>query len=96
MAEHYKNTYQRYAEAFIEEGEDDNEDIYDTEMYVTDLNGKMHNLSGNIEIKLTSVRNSMEYWRGRQDDDRGKKFYANMRYLYQQILLFLEGREVTA
>lgn len=59
-----------------------------TEIYVTDLFSKQHLVT---KEKIKQVRNSMEYWKDKQQTDRGKKFYENMKYLYQQILLFMEG-----
>lgn len=61
---------------------------FNTQIYVTDLYGKQHLVCKN---KIETVRKSMEYWKGKQQTDRGKKFYTNMKYLYKQILLFMEG-----
>ncbi len=76
--------------------EDDYDDIDDTlnlsEAYVTDLFGKIHMVT---DKKVETVRLSMEYWRGRQDTSQGKKFYNNMKHLYQQLLLFRESSKAT-
>ena len=61
---------------------------FNTQIYVTDLYGKQHLV---CKEKIETVRNSMEYWKDKQQTERGKKFYTNMKYLYRQILLFMEG-----
>ena len=63
-------------------------EVYSTDIYLTDLCGKQHLV---CKEKIEKVRKSMEYWKDKQQTDRGKKFYTNMKYLYQQILLFMEG-----
>ena len=63
-------------------------EVYSTDIYLTDLCGKQHLV---YKEKIEKVRKSMEYWKDKQQTDRGKKFYTNMKYLYQQILLFMEG-----
>ena len=65
---------------------------FNTQIYVTDLYGKQHLVCKN---KIETVRKSMEYWKDKQQTDRGKKFYTNMKYLYRQILLFMEGNRAT-
>lgn len=65
---------------------------FNTQIYVTDLYGKQHLV---CKSKIESVRKSMEYWRDKQNTDRGKSFYTNMKYLYRQILLFMEGNRAT-
>lgn len=65
---------------------------FNTDTYVTDLFGKQHLVS---KEKVEKVRKSMEYWKDKQQTDRGKKFYTNMKYLYKQILLFMEGNRAT-
>lgn len=66
---------------------------FNTEIYVTDLYGKQHLV---CKHKIETVRKSMEYWKDKQQTERGKKFYTNMKYLYRQILLFMEGNRATA
>lgn len=63
-----------------------------TDFYVTDLFGKQHLV---CKGKIETVRKSIEYWKYKQQTPRGKKFYTNMKYLYQQILLFMEGNRAT-
>lgn len=65
---------------------------FNTQIYVTDLYGKQHLV---CKKKIETVRNSMEYWKDKQQTERGKKFYTNMKYLYKQILLFMEGNRAT-
>jgi len=65
---------------------------FNTQIYVTDLYGKQHLVCKN---KIETVRKSMEYWKDKQQTYRGKKFYTNMKYLYRQILLFMEGNRAT-
>ena len=65
---------------------------FKTDFYVTDLCGKQHLV---CKEKIETVRKSMEYWKYKQQTPRGKKFYTNMKYLYQQILLFMEGNRAT-
>lgn len=89
----YKNSYQRYTEVIGEREDpviDDNQDD-DNVIFVTDLLGKQHDLSGNIEKKLETVRKSIKHWEDKRDTERGQKFYDNMTYLYKQILLLMES-----
>jgi hypothetical protein len=77
--------------------EDDVYNLEDTQIdndwFVVDLCGKMHQIT---DSKVASIRKSMEYWRDKQDTAKGKQYYSNMRYVYQQILLLMEGnREVS-
>lgn len=67
--------------------------VFNTQTYVTDLYGKQHLV---YKHKIETVRKSMEYWKDKQQTERGKKFYTNMKYLYRQILLFMEGNRATA
>lgn len=66
--------------------------VFNTQTYVTDLYGKQHLV---CKHKIETVRKSMEYWKDKQQTERGKKFYTNMKYLYRQILLFMEGNRAT-
>jgi hypothetical protein len=68
--------------------ERDDIDILDNDWFVTDLCGKVHQVTNS---KVESVRKSMEYWKDKQDTLKGKQYYSNMRYVYQQILLLMEG-----
>ena len=65
---------------------------FNTQIYVTDFYGKQHLV---CKHKIETVRKSMEYWKDKQQTERGKKFYTNMKYLYRQILLFMEGNRAT-
>lgn len=65
---------------------DDTDDF--KENYVIDLFGKVHYAT---DEKVETVRKSMDYWKDKQDTQQGERYYKNMRYLYQQLLLFMEG-----
>ena len=81
-----------YTNVVLDEQFDDIEDT-DSNWFVTDLCGKVHEVTPS---KVETVRKSMEYWKDKQETYKGKKYYTNMRYVYQQILLLMEGnREVS-
>lgn len=96
MADNYRNSYQRWAEAVVQKEGETEDEAQDIEFWVTDLKGKLHSLSGNIEKKLGNVKKSVEYWKDKQDTKDGKGYYSNMTYLHQQILLFLESKKIIA
>lgn len=84
------NTYQKYIES-IED---------DEPQYVVDLVGTLHDLSGDLGSKLNSVDKSIEYWRTKlQEDPRSSsanKFFKNFLHLKEQILLYIEGKDIVA
>lgn len=81
-----------YNSIIVDEEYDDVE-VLENDWFVTDLCGKVHQVTNS---KVETVRKSMEYWKDKQDTLKGKQYYSNMRFVYQQILLLMEGnREVS-
>lgn len=82
------NTYERYI-ATIEE---------ETPQYVTDCEGNLHDLSGNIETKLKSLSKSLEFWEAalvlKPTDTKAKRFYKKFSDLKKQVELLIEGKEI--
>ncbi len=84
-----QTTYERYVGILPEMDETE----IDLPQYVKDKEGNLHNLTGDIKLKLSKVATSRDYWKKELEKDevdaRAKKFYNNFNYLYNQILLFL-------
>lgn len=81
-----------YNSIIVDEEYDDVE-VLENDWFVTDLCGKVHQVTNS---KVETVRKSMEYWKDKQDTLKGKQYYSNMRFVYQQILLLMEGnREIS-
>lgn len=68
-----------------------------TKQYIKDKLGNLHDLNGNVNLKLESVKKTREYWRAELDKDstktRAKKFFNNFDHLYKQIMLYISNKE---
>lgn len=85
-----ENTFERYAST-IEQG-------YITPQYVVDIEGNLHDLSGNIKSKLDIVERSWRYWEEKlvesPEDGLANRFCNKFKHLYNQINLFLENTDL--
>jgi hypothetical protein len=89
MKKHTKNVYQRHVEL-------ENETNFEEGLYITDLNGTLHDLSGNLESKLESIRKTLSHWKkvySDKKDDKSKFFLDNFTHLYKQVLIYLETKK---
>lgn len=86
------NTFERYIST-VEQG-------YDTTQYVVDIEGNLHDLSGNIQSKLNSIEKSWKYWEVKlvEDPDNilANRFYKKFKHLYKQVHLFIENTNIVA
>ena len=83
-------------ERYVSTIEDDSE----TPQYVVDCEGKLHDLSGNINTKLESVNKSKKYWEDKlkenPDDSVANRFYNKFLKLHEQIMIFLDSNNIVA
>lgn len=87
-----ENTFERYLSTV--------EDDYVTPQYVADIDGRLHDITGNIEHKLSSVEQSYKYWEMKlvesPDSYSANRFYLKFKHLYKQIQLLLESDNIVA
>lgn len=81
-------TYERYFET-VED---------DTPQYIVDCEGNLHDLSGNIQIKIDSVDKSRRYWetvkREQPDNTLADRFFNKFTNLYEQLILLIETNKI--
>lgn len=82
------NTYEKYI-GTIEEN---------TPQYVTDCEGNMHDLSGDLRSKIDTIKKSRSYWENvlkiDPENEKALRFYKKFSGLLVQIRLLTEGHKV--
>lgn len=87
-----ENTFERYLSTVEED--------YVIPQYVADIDGKLHDITGNVQHKLNSIEQSWKYWELKLVEDPNSylanRFYTKFKHLYKQIQLLLESTDIVA